>query len=122
MAAALDWYLKIDDLHGDADAHGFQHWFDVASWRVDPGFLKVAPGRPQQVTFFMVTGPARARLASAMQTRHKFIQAKLQGVNDRLGGEYHPFVELRVLSIKAGGHNRKMKVLEQVTFEVNSPG
>ena len=122
MAAALDWYLKIDDLHGDADAHGFQHWFDVADWRIEKGFLKVGPSERQEVTIFMVTGPARALLASAIQTRRKFIQAKLQGFSYRMGGEYHPFVDLRVLSIKPAGHHRNMKPLEAVTFEANSPG
>lgn len=122
MAAALDWYLKLDDLRGDADAQGFQNWFDVHSWKFAPGSLKALPGRRQEVTIDMVTGPARARLVSAMQTRHKFIPARLQGDNSNLGGESHPFVGLRVLSIKPGGLNRNRKVLEEVTFEVNSPG
>jgi hypothetical protein len=122
MAAALDWYFKLDDLHGDADAQGHQNWFDVQSWKYGPGSMKALPGRRQEVTIVMVTGPARATLVSAMQTRRKFIQAKLEGVNYRAGGEYHPFVDLRVIGIKPGGYNRNMKVLEEVTFEANSPG
>ena len=121
MGVALDWYFKLDNLLGDADGQGHQNWFDVNSWSYAPGSAKALPGRRQEVTIVMVTGPARATLVSAMQTRRKFIQAKLEGVNFRLGGEYHPFVDLRVIGIKPGGFNRKMKVLEEVTFEVNSP-
>ncbi len=117
MADALDWYFKIDDLRGGTEDRVDQTWFDVASWNTSPSIHKINPGRPHYLTVYMVTGLARANLLSAMQTRRKFIQAKIES-----GREYHPFVELRVLSIKPAGHHRNMKPLDEVTFEVNSPG
>ena len=117
MAAALEWYFKIDDVHGDASAPGHQSWIDVHSWSIRPGVQGSAPGRPQYLTVVMVTGTARARLVSAMQTKHTFRHAQLHGVG--LGGESHGWVGLQVFNIKPGGRNRKMQLLEEVTFETD---
>jgi len=119
MAAALDWYLKIDDVHGDATAPGHQAWIEVDSWKIRPGASGFGPGRTQEITLVMVTGPARARLMSAMQSRTKFRQAQLHGVNQRMGGENHGWVDLQVVGIKPGGRNRNMRPLEEVTFQTN---
>lgn len=120
MALALDWYFKIDDVHGDAVGN-HQTWIEVYSWNlrsVGHG-IGVGRGRLKELSLVMVTGTARARLISAMQTGQTFMKAQLHGVSKGMTVEGNEWVHLRVVNVKPGGRNRNMQLLEEVTFETD---
>ena len=111
MAWALDWYLKIDDLHGDAVEDHHRTWIETYSW-------KLKKGKPPWLVVDIVAGSASARLASAMKTQQKFMRAQLHGVMNRNPREVHEYIDLRVIEMVPAG-NRPNGPLTQVTFQYN---
>lgn len=111
MALALDWYLKVDDVHGDAAEGRHRTWIETSSW-------KLHKAQPPQLVAVIVAGSASARLVSAMKTGHKFMRAQLHGVMNGSAVEGHEYTDLRVIDfVPAGRH--KNGPLMQVTFQHN---
>jgi hypothetical protein len=111
MAWALDWYLKLDDVHGDAAEDHHLTWIETYSW-------KLRKADPPWLVAVIVAGSASARLASAMKTQHRFMRAQLHGVMNRNTREVVEYVDLRVIEIVPGGNHRSGP-LSQVTFQYN---
>lgn len=120
MALALDWYFKIDDLHGTADEGRHQTWIEAYTWKhkVRSGGMPARLVRQLQIV--LVTGTATAQLHTAMKTGRVFIQAQLHGVLNGAVREGYGYAGLRPVEIMPGGLHRSGRHMEEVTFDYES--
>lgn len=118
MALALDWYFKIDDVHGDAVDPQHQTWIETYSWKLGSKDAGMGAGRNRikQLTVVIVAGTASARIMSAKQTGRTFMKAQLHGVLNGKPVEGSEYRHLRVVHFAPAGR-RPNGPLTEVTFD-----